>query len=676
MIRRHWPAFAIAFAVLSAGLNLQAQPAASTTPKPPDSTPAAPEVNVKELIARQQALEKQYKAFTTNLLALAQKLEKSDRIEDKDKAKALRTAIDLADKEGVDNKFTTLLRTLSKSADISIADITSAKGQNEELIKVLRQILSILQSDDELARIQAEKKLLEALLADLNSIIRATNIQQARTDSGKGDPKKLADDQAKLAGKVGDLASKMGAPKAGDPKAGEPKGGDKPQGKPGDDKQGEDKQDTKDPKSGERPNGDKNDPMKSDGSEPKPSKGGPPSEGKPSKGGPPMDGQASGSKPMGGGDPKDPPKDPKDPSSKPPMGDKTAQKPPAEQRNKEDNKGEQKGSASKSSPMSPMPPKDQQASSKGQGSPSDGSPSGSPKPSSPSGSPPPGSPSPPAGPKAPGAEAVKKAIPDEENAAGNLDKDQRKKASEDLTKADENLRQAREELEKRLKQLREQELERLLANLEQRVNKMLQMQIAVKAATVSINEQVLKHPEKKAQPVDFQNAQKQEDQEAEIINEADKAISLLQNEGSAVAFPAVFEEVRKDMSRVKERLHDANVGDDTQGIEQDIIDALTHMRDALKKAQAELGKSPPPPPPGMPPPDQPELKKLLDEIAELKMIRELQKQVNTRTKRYGDKSPTAEQTDDMQIKKELKDLSDRQEKIETMVNNIATKKNQ
>ena len=109
MIRRHWPALAIAAAVLAAGLNLQAQPPAKPPPRPPAAATPAPaaDVNLKELIARQQALERQYKAFTTNLLALAQKLEKSDRIEDKDKAKALRKAIDLADKEGVDNKFTT-----------------------------------------------------------------------------------------------------------------------------------------------------------------------------------------------------------------------------------------------------------------------------------------------------------------------------------------------------------------------------------------------------------------------------------------------------------------------------------------------------------------------------------------------------------------------------------------
>ena len=194
MIRRHWPAFAIAVAVLAAGLNLQAQPPATPAPAAPaPGTDAAPavEVTLKELVARQQALEKQYKAFTTNLLALAQKLEKSDRIEDKDKAKSLRKAIDLADKEGVDNKFTTLLRTLTASNDLKISEIASAKNQNDDLIKALKEILAILQSDDELARIKAEKELLEKLLAELNAIIRQTNINQSRVDSGRGDHKQL-----------------------------------------------------------------------------------------------------------------------------------------------------------------------------------------------------------------------------------------------------------------------------------------------------------------------------------------------------------------------------------------------------------------------------------------------------------------------------------------------------
>lgn len=652
MIRRHWPALSVALAVFAAGLNLQAQGPTATTPNPGAAPAPAPmgDITAKELVARQQALEKQYKAFTTNLLALAQKLEKSDRVEDKDKAKALRKAIELADKEGVDNKFTMLLRTLTKSAnDLGISDITSARNQNDELIKALKEILAILQSDDELARIRDEMKTLEKYLAELNALIRATNINQARTNSGRGDPKQLARDQGNLAGKVNDLANKMGAGKAGgSPRDTEPKGGAKGEPKEGD-QTAEEKEDTKDPKADDRANGDKADPMKSDGAESKSGKG-PPSDGSGSKS-PPSDAAAAGSK---GGQPT------------PPMAGQKPENQPAETRNREDNKGESKGDGS----GKPGPKSDSQASGKGAGSPTPGSPSGTPKPSGGQAG---NSPPPPNQPKIPGSENVRGAVPDEENAAGALDENKRPKASDDLTKADEKLRQAREELEKRLKQLREQELERLLANLEARVSKMLAMQKEVKAATEAIFVQIQKHPDKKAEPVDFQNSQKQEDKEGEIINEADKAIQLLQSEGSAVAFPAVFEEVRKDMFRVKERLHDSNVGEDTQSIEQDIIEALEHMRDALKKAQQELGK---PPPPGQPPnSDQPQLQKLLDQIAELKMIRELQKQVNTRTKRYGEKYQ-GEQADDPQIRKELKDLGDRQERIETMVNALVTKKNQ
>ena len=119
MIRRHWPAFADRRGRLR-GRPEPVRPSRRPS-RPPRRRPRlrrthrpAADVSVKELVARQAAVERQYKAFTTNLLALAQKLEKSDRIEDKDKAKALRKAIDLADKEGVDNKFTTLLRTLTQ----------------------------------------------------------------------------------------------------------------------------------------------------------------------------------------------------------------------------------------------------------------------------------------------------------------------------------------------------------------------------------------------------------------------------------------------------------------------------------------------------------------------------------------------------------------------------------
>jgi hypothetical protein len=56
---------------------------------------------------------------------------------------------------------------------------------------------------------------------------------------------------------------------------------------------------------------------------------------------------------------------------------------------------------------------------------------------------------------------------------------------------------------------------------------------------------------------------------------------------------------------------------------------------------------------------------LLDQIAELKMIRAMQVKVNKRTKLYGDEyvKKEGEQTADPDLKDRLKGLADRQEKL-------------
>ena len=62
---------------------------------------------------------------------------------------------------------------------------------------------------------------------------------------------------------------------------------------------------------------------------------------------------------------------------------------------------------------------------------------------------------------------------------------------------------------------------------------------------------------------------------------------MLEAEGSAVAFPEVFQQVREDMKHVQRRLEVTDVGAVTQAIEKDIIDTLKEMIEALKKARKE-----------------------------------------------------------------------------------------
>jgi len=144
---------------------------------------------------------------------------------------------------------------------------------------------------------------------------------------------------------------------------------------------------------------------------------------------------------------------------------------------------------------------------------------------------------------------------------------------------------------------------------------------------------------------------------------------MLEAEGTAVAFPEVFQQVREDMKIVQRRLELADVAPVTQAIEQDIIDTLKEMVDALKKARQEnkdskSGKSKAGDPP--PPQDQ----KLLDQIAELKMIRSMQLRVNGRTATYG-RMYEGEQARDMNVRRELRNLSERQERITDITGRIA-----
>lgn len=250
-----------------------------------------------------------------------------------------------------------------------------------------------------------------------------------------------------------------------------------------------------------------------------------------------------------------------------------------------------------------------------------------------------------------------------------MEKKDRPNAGKSADQAIDELNKAIQELEKRLKQLREQEAVKLLAGLEAQCARMLEMQRRVYAATQEVDAAVRKSGQKST--ADIQKAQQQSDEERKIVTEADTALKLIQSEGSAVAFGRVLEEVREDMIAVERRLGSATVDADTQQIEANIIAMLDEMTKALAKQKQDMqqqqqqqqqqnqNNGPPP------------NRELVNLLAELKLIRTLQTQVNDRTKMYGAKSP-GEQAADPQVQAELRTLAARQAKIEEMLNAIAT----
>ena len=316
-------------------------------------------------------------------------------------------------------------------------------------------------------------------------------------------------------------------------------------------------------------------------------------------------------------------------------------------------------------------PSDQQQPSEGsQGEPSPGEPSESGKPSD---SPPsqgqPGQPSP-GGPSSesqpPGdsepqqpadraAERLQRAQQRMQRAIDRLEEAQRTEATDEQEQALRELEQAKAELERILRQLREEEMERMLVLLEARLRKMLDAQIAVYEQTKSLDAAQQQTQEHELEIAGGRLSRK----ERQIVSDADRALVLLREDGTSVAFPEAIEQAREDMQAVAERLAEVKLGTITQGLEEDIIAALEETLAALQKALQELREQKARQQQGG---GEPGEQPLVDQLAELRMIRALQMRINRRTKLYGELIE-GEQALEAELLEALDHLADREERV-------------
>jgi hypothetical protein len=256
-----------------------------------------------------------------------------------------------------------------------------------------------------------------------------------------------------------------------------------------------------------------------------------------------------------------------------------------------------------------------------------------------------------------------------EQAAAKLSAAQRQGADRQQEEAIRELQLAKAELEKILRQLREEEIGRMLAMLEARFRQMLQMQEEIYEGTVRLDKVP---PAERTHNHEIESS-RLSGKESQILVELDKALVLLRDDGSAVAFLEAAQQMREDVGQIVERLAQAKVGRLTQNSEEDVLAALKEMVEALKKAQKDLDNKKQSG--AVPMTGRPEDPPLVDLLAELKMIRALQMRVNTRTARYA-KLIAGEQADNVEIVEALGRLGQRQERIHRITHDLQIGKNQ
>ncbi|MEE8451767.1 MAG: hypothetical protein V3R99_07620, partial [Thermoguttaceae bacterium] len=251
-----------------------------------------------------------------------------------------------------------------------------------------------------------------------------------------------------------------------------------------------------------------------------------------------------------------------------------------------------------------------------------------------------------------------------------LDEAEREGAVEKQEQAIRELEQAKAELEEILRQLREEEIVRMLAMLEARFQKMLLMQREVYEGTLRLDA-VAESQRNRSHEIE---AGRLSGKETDIVIECDKALLVLHEDGTAVAFPEAVGQMRDDMQQIVLRLAETKVSNITQAIEEDVIAALEEMVDALKKAQEEMEDKQQEEQKEQKPPGEEQEPPLIDMLAELRMIRALQMRINGRTERYS-QLIDGEQASQPDLIDALQRLAERQSRIHQVMRDLEMGRN-
>jgi hypothetical protein len=642
MIMRRFLVVSVALAAVAAILAIHGQGATKgqgTAPQISSGKTNQPGIEIITLAKKEKELAEKYGAFEKSLLTLSQRLANSADEKDRNRAVQLQKVLEAATGRDINTKFIQFVKFLSQQQFTNTASIDEAVRQSVTLAKDLKEILDLLRNDNGAGNKKEERIAIEALMKELVKIIRDEQLVRSQIPTNP-DKVGIAKDQGEVARKTNDLENKFPG-KSGEGKDGkDQKGtakeagkGSKAEGKGlGKDNENAKVGDAKEP--GKEGGQAKDVAKKGDqADEPKIAKGdikkggddSKPGQGKDSKGSesPKTESQAKGSPSESQGESK-PGKESKSQGSAKSSGEKgeKSDQPPQVAEGKGDNQPTPKNAANEA--------KDSISNAK---------------------------------------KRIQEAQQHMDRVTDEIAKGQRDPAGKEADQAVEKLEAARRKLEELLRQLREEELERVLAALISRCQKMLAMQEEVLRGTLRVQAQVETNPGQKADRDNILASLNLSDDELKIVYEATKAIEILEGEGSAIAFPEVFQQVREDMKHVQRRLKGTDVGDVTVSIEQDIVETLKEMIKALEKAKKEMEKQDPKKSEDNPPSKQQD-QKLLDKIAELKMIKAMQLRVNARTELYG-KRYEGEQAITPEIRLELRELAGRQERIFDVTSKMA-----
>lgn len=249
------------------------------------------------------------------------------------------------------------------------------------------------------------------------------------------------------------------------------------------------------------------------------------------------------------------------------------------------------------------------------------------------------------------------------SASSSLKKKSPGGANVEQKKAEDQLNEAKKEVEKRLAELGEKPEDEALERLERIFGEMLARQQPATAQTAQFEteRQGATGELRRAERITIRRLSQEE---TELAALAEKALGLIEEDGTTVSFPVVVEEMRENLMQISQRIEKQDTGVSTQTMQKDVEKTLEELIEALKIAKKSGGGSGECKGGNCKPP-------LLPNTAELKLIRQLQLRVNRRTADFQKARPQGDL--DEARKNEIKRLAGLQKNIGVMVREILSR---
>jgi len=263
---------------------------------------------------------------------------------------------------------------------------------------------------------------------------------------------------------------------------------------------------------------------------------------------------------------------------------------------------------------------------------------------------------------APGRSSVAVAAEAMNAASGSLGRERAGEANRQQRAALTALAKARGELLEAVRMAAEHVRAQMLAHLERSLRSMLAAQRQINRETVSISAMQRDGRYGRAEQLKLRALA---DRQAAQFVAAGKAADQLTDDGTTVVLPAALGDVRQDMSAAADLLGDREAGLPTQSIQQRIVTGLTDLLAVLqnnpsdpgdRKRDSEEGASRP----------------LVDILAELKMLRSMQAQINRQTTEMN-AACRGDPLDNEQSRLQHRRLGERQEQIRELTRRLRAK---